>query len=118
MTEQQCPYCHFDEYDVLAKNDFGVVLPEYRPLSKGHCVIIPLRHVGSFFDITETERQSLQSLLELARNELRLRHQPEGFHIGFNDGNVFGRCDDHLHIHIIPRYTDQKLQLDDRWGFQ
>lgn len=48
MTDNNCSYCNFDEYDVIAKNDFGVVLPEANSLSKGHCVIIPLRHVSSF----------------------------------------------------------------------
>ena len=66
-----------------------MILPEPNALSKGHCVIIPLRHVSSFFDITDKERKSLMSLLELARNELQLRHQPSGFHIGFNDGEIF-----------------------------
>jgi diadenosine tetraphosphate (Ap4A) HIT family hydrolase len=56
------------------------------------------------------------SLLELARNELKIRHQPEGFHIGFNDGSVFGEASQHLHIHIIPRYAGQALRLDERWG--
>lgn len=28
MAETNCPYCNFDEYDVIAKNDYGVVLPE------------------------------------------------------------------------------------------
>ena len=88
MTEHHCPYCNFDEYDVIDKNDFGVILPEPHALSKGHCVIIPLRHVSSFFDVTDKERQSLMTLLELARHELQLRHQPAGFHIGFNDGAV------------------------------
>jgi diadenosine tetraphosphate (Ap4A) HIT family hydrolase len=72
--------------------------------------------VSSFFDITDKERKSLMSLLELARNELQLRHQPSGFHIGFNDGEIFGNVSEHLHIHIIPRYKDQELKLDARWG--
>ncbi|OTG80218.1 HIT family protein [Acinetobacter sp. ANC 5054] len=118
MTELNCPYCNYDEYDVIAKNDFGVVLPEPQSLSKGHCVIVPLRHVGSFFEITDKERKSLMSLLEQARNELNLLHQPTGFHIGFNDGTVFGEAIEHVHIHIIPRYENQKLALDQRWGFQ
>lgn len=116
MSATDCPYCDFDEYDVIAKNDFGVVLPEPHPLSKGHCVIIPLRHVASFFDVTDKERKSLLSLLELARNELKLRHQPAGFHVGFNDGTVFDDIHDHLHIHIIPRYEGKTLTLDQRWG--
>jgi diadenosine tetraphosphate (Ap4A) HIT family hydrolase len=36
-------------------------------------VIIPLRHVASFFEVTDKERKSLMSLLEQARNELQLR---------------------------------------------
>lgn len=116
MTENNCIYCNFDEYDIIAKNDFGVILPEPNALSKGHCVIVPLRHISSFFDVTDKERKSLMTLLELARNELKIRHQPEGFHVGFNDGNVFGTASEHLHIHIIPRYEGQTLQLDARWG--
>jgi len=117
MTEQQCPYCNFDEFDIIDKNEFGVILPESNPLSKGHSVIIPLRHVNSFFNVSDKERKSLTSLLELARNELKIRHQPEGFHIAFNDGHVFdGEPSEHFHIHIIPRYKNQLLKLDNRWG--
>ncbi|MFH7806336.1 HIT family protein [Acinetobacter sp. BSP-53] len=116
MTTNNCAYCNFDEYDIIDKNDFGVILPEPNALSKGHSVIVPLRHVSSFFDITDKERKSLMSLLELARNELKLRYHPTGFHIGFNDGAVFGKVDEHLHIHIIPRYEGQTLKLDERWG--
>lgn len=116
MTENNCIYCNADEYDIIAKNDFGVILPESNALSKGHCVIVPLRHIGSFFELTDKERKSMMTLLELARNELNLRHQPSGFHIGFNDGDIFGSISSHLHIHIIPRYEGQILQLDSRWG--
>lgn len=116
IAETNCPYCNFDEYDVIAKNDYGVVLPEPNSLSEGHCVIIPLRHVASFFEVTDKERKSLMSLLEQARNELQLRYQPAGFHVGFIDGEVFQEKVEHLHIHIIPRYAGKTLKLDERWG--
>ena len=118
MTETHCPYCHYDEYDIIAQNEYGVVLPEPNSLSKGHCVIIPKRHVASFFDITDKERKSLMTLLEQARNELTLHHQPAGFHVGFNDGDVFAEQSSHIHIHIIPRYAGTTLKLDARWGIE
>ncbi|MEB3767397.1 HIT family protein [Acinetobacter sp. MD2] len=111
-----CIYCNVDDYDIIAKNDFGTVFPEPKPLSKGHVVIVPVRHISSFFEISDKERKSLLSLLEQARNELKILHHPEGFHIGFNDGDVFGQSAEHLHIHVIPRYKNQKLELDERWG--
>ncbi|OQY63723.1 HIT family hydrolase [Acinetobacter baumannii] len=49
MTDKKCPYCDFDEYDIIDKNEFAVILPDPNPLSKGHCVVTPLRHVSSFF---------------------------------------------------------------------
>ncbi len=49
MTDKKCPYCEFDEYDIIDKNEFAVILPDSNPLSKGHCVVTPLRHVSSFF---------------------------------------------------------------------
>lgn len=48
MTEIKCPYCEFEEFDIIDKNEFGAILPEQNPLSKGHSVIIPLRHIDSF----------------------------------------------------------------------
>ena len=116
MTDKKCPYCNFDEYDIIDKNEFAVILPDPNPLSKGHCVVTPLRHVSSFFDITSKEHESLLTLLEIARHETQLRHQPAGFHIGFNDGEVFGQSSDHFHIHVIPYYKNQPLKLDQRWG--
>ena len=116
MSEIPCPYCNIDEYDIIAKDDFGIVVAEQHSLSPGHSVVIPLRHVSSFFDISDKERKSLMSLLEQARNELQLRHHPAGFHIGFNDGEVFQNRSDHVHIHIIPRYEGKTLKLDERWG--
>ncbi len=116
MTENVCAYCNYDDYDVIAKNEFAVILPESQPLSKGHCIILPIRHVNSFFELTEKEHQALSYLLELARNELKMRHQPTGFHVGFNDGEIFDRKEQHFHIHIIPRYQGQNLKLDQRWG--
>ena len=117
MSESNCPYCNFDEFDIINKNEFGVILSEQNPISEGHSVILPLRHVESFFDVSEKERKSLSSLLELARNELKIRHHPEGFHIAFNDGKVFAdEHQQHFHIHIIPRYKGKALTLDKRWG--
>ncbi|RKG36902.1 HIT family protein, partial [Acinetobacter rongchengensis] len=35
----------------------------------------------------------------------------------FNDGHVFGdEHAEHFHMHIIPRYQNEPLKLDKRWG--
>jgi len=74
------------------------------PISPGHTLIIPKRHIGSFFDISPDEREDLMSLVSTAKAELAAEFKPDGFNIGINDGPVAGQTVPHLHIHLIPRY--------------
>lgn len=115
-TTTECPFCIIHDANIRHQNDFGLIMYDENPVSQGHMLIIPHRHISSFFDVTEKERKSLITLLELARNDLKMRFQPDGFHIGFNDGDIVGQRIEHLHIHVIPRYSNQPLNLDHRWG--
>lgn len=116
IEHSHCPFCNLHDANIIHQNDFGLIMHDDNPVSKGHALIVPHRHISSFFDVTENERKSLVNLLELARNDLKMRFQPDGFHVGFNDGNVVGQRIEHLHIHVIPRYSNQALHLDKRWG--
>ena len=75
------------------------------PVSKGHTLIIPRRHVGSFFETTADERREMLALLDDARALLDTAHRPDGYNIGINDGVAAGQTVMHLHLHLIPRYT-------------
>ena len=74
------------------------------PISLGHTLIIPRRHVGSFFEISAGERTYLLALLDKAKAVVEQEFKPDGFNIGINDGPAAGQTVPHLHIHLIPRY--------------
>ncbi len=44
-------------------------------------------------------------LLDVVRSEIEALHKPDGYNVGFNAGAAAGQTIDHLHIHVIPRYT-------------
>lgn len=90
-----------------------LVLDGY-PVSPGHSLLIPKRHVGSFFDVTEIERTALFTLLGTAKELAEERHKPDAYNIGINDGAAAGQTVPHLHIHLIPRYEGD--QVDPRGG--
>ena len=71
---------------------------------KGHALIMPHRHVDSFFEINEAERIAMFSLLDQIKIMLDEKHLPDGYNIGFNCGEVAGQTIMHAHMHIIPRY--------------
>ena len=84
------------------------------PISLGHALIIPKRHIASIFEATREEREALFDLLEQVKIELQEKCNPNGFNIGINDGVAAGQTVMHLHIHLIPRYAGD--QSDPRGG--
>jgi hypothetical protein len=69
-----------------AATRWGLIVRDAYPVSLGHTLIIPRRHVGSFFELTPDERAALLALLDEARDGLARSHQPAAWNIGINDG--------------------------------
>lgn len=72
------------------------------PVSKGHTLVIARRHVGSFFALTQGEREAIFEALDSAKAELDREYAPAAYNIGINDGEAAGQTVPHLHVHLIP----------------
>lgn len=103
-----CPFCTLPPDRILREREAAVAIRDGFPVSPGHTLIIPRRHVGSFFEITDAERADLMSLLAVAREDLDREFRPAGYNIGINDGAAAGQTVQHLHIHLIPRYEGDR----------
>lgn len=82
----------------------AVVIRDAYPVSEGHTLIIPRRHVRSWFETNPGEQHAILELLAKARAQLDAEYHPAGYNIGINDGVAAGQTVPHLHIHLIPRY--------------
>ncbi len=100
-----CPFCTLLQECIVLQNDLALVIRDGFPISPGHTLIIPRRHVGSIFEVKATERDSLLRLLDEAKTALDNEFHPAGYNIGINDGAPAGQTVPHLHIHLIPRYS-------------
>ena len=100
-----CPFCNLDQSSIVLVNDHAVAIYDAFPVTLGHSLIIPKRHVESFFETTKEEQAAMLDLLDEMRWILLRELNPDGFNIGVNDGAAAGQTVMHLHIHLIPRYT-------------
>jgi diadenosine tetraphosphate (Ap4A) HIT family hydrolase len=122
MSEPQtkpCPFCPPKEREILAAHPLAVAIEDSYPLTKGHSLVVPRRHVASFFELTAEERAAMMELLDRAKAALDRKHAPDAYNIGINDGQAAGQTVMHVHLHLIPRY---KGDADDprggvRWIF-
>jgi len=109
-----CPFCQLDPLRIVAEDELTVAYRDGFPVSLGHTVIIPRRHVATLFEATEAEQAALLRMLARARDILDKYHQPDGYNIGINHGQAGGQTVPHLHIPLIPRYHGDKA--DPRGG--
>jgi len=103
-----CIFC-FDTKDesrlVLTRGSMCFAIMNRFPYSTGHCMVVPVRHVGDITALTEAETVELMAMAQAVIKAVRKAMSPDGFNIGFNLGSAAGAgVADHLHMHIVPRW--------------
>jgi diadenosine tetraphosphate (Ap4A) HIT family hydrolase len=99
-----CPFCAPPASRVFYRNDVVVGIWDGYPVSRGHALLVPHRHVPTWFEATEVERVALFAALDIAKAEVDRRFKPDGYNIGMNCGAAAGQTVFHLHVHLIPRF--------------
>jgi len=101
-----CIFCHPRKEEILAENDYAQIVADNSPVSEGHCLIVPKRHIKTLFEATREENQAFFELIQEAREIIQKQgHKPDGYNIGSNNDAAAGQSVFHLHIHVIPRYA-------------
>ena len=73
------------------------------PITRGHVLVIPKRHVDRLTDLREEEYPTLlRTLSRVCRMAERLSLD---YNVAVNQGTLAGQIVFHLHFHIIPRYN-------------
>jgi len=97
----------------VASNSSAFAIRDAYPVGDGHTLIVPRRLIGNWWEITAEERQDLLALLDEVRDQLEEKLSPDGYNVGFNDGDAAGQTISHFHIHLIPRWRGD---MDDPRG--
>jgi diadenosine tetraphosphate (Ap4A) HIT family hydrolase len=100
-----CPFCYVGAERIVEANPAALAVADAFPVAAGHTLIIPRRHVTSFFELTGEEVAAIHELLCRVKDHLDKRRKPGGYNVGVNVGAVAGQTVAHVHIHLIPRYA-------------
>ena len=108
-----CPCCKVSEAGHITCDEHVYAIRDRYPVNPGHTLIIPFRHVATWFDASAEEQRAILSMIERVKADLDEKHEPDGYNVGFNVGEVAGQTVMHLHVHVIPRYSGD---VDDPCG--
>jgi len=105
--EAGCPFCELPEERIIGENELAIWFYDGYPVTEGHSLFIPKRHVSDYFDLFKPERNAIEALITKARDTLQNNDQTiEGFNTGANSGTAAGQTVLHAHVHLIPRRQD------------
>ena len=107
VTDAGCPFCALEARRIFHAGALTLGLWDAFPVNPGHALLVPKRHVASWFDATSEEQAELMAGVALARQRIEESQPrlPDGYNVGINVGAEAGQTVLHLHVHVIPRYA-------------
>ncbi len=103
MTEE-CIFCNIPEERVEKETTNFFLIRDLYPVTHLHTLVIPKRHIESYFELNSEELKELSTILNDLKIDLEtLDRAITGFNIGINIGEDAGQTIFHCHIHVIPR---------------
>jgi diadenosine tetraphosphate (Ap4A) HIT family hydrolase len=100
----ECAFCNLDRA-FSAETDLSLAFLDDFPVSQGHTLIIPKRHIETIWEMTNEEYADAFDLIRKVKDILKAKLDPDGFNVGVNCGEAAGQTVFHAHLHIIPRYV-------------
>ena len=102
---ETCPFCRLSRrVEIICETATCVAFYDGYPVSPGHALIIPKRHVANYFDLTNHEREAMNVVLQYVKQKVDERFHPDGYNVGININEAAGQSVFHCHMHLIPRY--------------
>ncbi len=98
-----CVLCSIDPVRIIRQTEAAIALLDSFPISEGHTLVIPRRHVESIYELPMAEQTAVWEMVRQIRLDLIAHFRVEAFNIGVNDGFAAGQTVPHAHVHVIPR---------------
>jgi diadenosine tetraphosphate (Ap4A) HIT family hydrolase len=103
-----CPFCTIPliQKRAIIRNKLAWAFPTNIPVVPGHVLIVPVRCVALFEDLTEKEKKAIFDIRNQLKKALTKIFKAEGFNYAWNEGELAGQSVPHFHLHMLPRKKD------------
>src|SRR5690554_1451008 len=108
---EECIFCKIVRGEIPSKKIYEdenvYAFLDINPKSKGHTLVIPKKHSANIFEIEEDDLENIIKVVQQLAVHIKEKLDPEGMQIRQNNGEIAGQSVNHLHFHIIPKYTNE-----------
>jgi len=96
---------------VVYENEHVLAFLDISQTTKGHTLIIPKKHRIDIFEMESSVMEQVFSVVPKIANALKSTFGCSGINIVSNNGESAGQTVFHYHVHLIPRYGNDKFGI-------
>jgi histidine triad (HIT) family protein len=115
MRDENCIFCKIANGEIpsrtLYEDDRFRVILDLGPATKGHALILPKNHYADLFALPEDEAAEAAKLAKKMGAKLVEKLHADGLNVVQNNGETAGQTVKHFHIHLIPRYENDRQHI-------
>ena len=120
MRDDNCIFCKIAAGDIPSATlyedeDFKVIL-DIEPASKGHALIIPKEHYANLYELEDDLAAKAFVLAKKMITKFTDILGCDGYNVLQNNGPAAGQTVFHFHMHLVPRYKDDTVQIGWKLG--
>lgn len=112
IKSDTCVFCHSSKNKIseetlcVYKTKYSQIILNKYPYNSGHLLVLPIDHVGDLLELSPERYDDIHRSVRLAIQAIKVIYEPGGYNVGLNNGLAAGAgIPDHLHYHIIPRWS-------------
>jgi len=114
ILDESCIFCKIvlkqAPSSILYEDEKVIAFLDIRPLNLGHSLVIPKDHFVDIFDIPEKELDAVHEAAKTFSSAIKNATNADGISIIQQNGKAAGQDIFHFHVHVVPRFTGQKLK--------
>lgn len=112
---EDCIFCKIANGEIPAATlfedeDFRVIL-DLNPAAFGHSLILPKKHAANLFELPDETAAKALVLAKKIGGKLKEGLHADGLNVVQNNGEAAGQTVFHFHMHLIPRYQDDTVNV-------
>ena len=120
MRQDNCIFCkiaagEIPSATIYEDNDFRVIL-DIEPASKGHALILPKEHYANLYELSDELAARALIVAKKVITKMTAILGCDGYNVVQNNGEAAGQTVFHFHIHLIPRYKEDDVNIGWKQG--
>ena len=110
-----CIFCAIAAGDapatIIQEDEHTIAFMDIHPWTRGHALVIPRKHAENILEITDDELGHVMEAAKRVAGRVHDKLDADGINILNSTGRAAWQTVFHFHVHVIPRYEDDPLQL-------